>query len=64
LGANPPLHVLDGYVRRIWKDLGINKVVMVAKGVFLLRFMEQNAREKACEMNGFMFDKKPFIVKP
>ena len=25
--------------------------------------MEQQAGEKACEMNGFMFDKKSFIVK-
>lgn len=56
--------MLDGYVRCIWKDLGIDKVVMVAKGVLLVRFMEQQAHEKAVEMNGFMFDKKPFIVKP
>ena len=63
LGANPPLHVMEGYVKRIWKDLNIDKFVMVAKGVNLVRFLEQQDRVKACDMNGFMFDKRPFIVK-
>lgn len=30
LGANPHLHVMEGYVKRIWKDLSIDKIVMVA----------------------------------
>ena len=37
---------------------------MVVKGVYLVRFLEQQDRVKACDMNEFMFDKKPFIVKP
>ena len=31
---NPPLHVIDGFVRRIWKALQIDKVGMVNRGVF------------------------------
>ena len=50
LGANPPLHVMEGYVKRIWKDLSIEKIVMVAKGVYLVRFLEQQDRVKACDM--------------
>ena len=64
LGVNPPLHVMEGYVKRIWKDLSIDKIVMVAKGVYLVRFLEQQDRVKACDMNRFMLDEKSFIVKP
>lgn len=38
LRANPPLHVIEGFACRIWKDLGIDKIGMVDKGVFLVRF--------------------------
>ena len=62
--ANPPLHIIDGYARRIRKDLAIDKIGMVEKGVFLIRFHSQQDRISACEMNGILFDKKPFIVKP
>ena len=62
LGANPPLPVMEGYVNRIWKELSIDKIVMVAKGVYLVRFLQQHDKTKAYDMNGFMFDKNPFIV--
>lgn len=32
--------------------------------MFLIRFQSQHDRIRACEMNGILFDKKPFIVKP
>ena len=38
LGPNPPLHIIDGFARRIWKDLRIDKIDMEAKGVYLIRF--------------------------
>ena len=59
--SNPPLHVIEGFVRRIWKDLEIDKVGMVNRGVFLIRFALQEHQECACNM--ILFDKKPFIVK-
>lgn len=62
--ANPPVHVIDGFVRRIWKDLEIDKVGMVNKVVFLIRFLHKEHQEQACDMSGVLFDKKPFIVKP
>ena len=34
--ANPPLHVIDGFVRRVWKDHDIIKIGMVNRGVFLV----------------------------
>lgn len=51
------------FVKRIWKDLGIDKIIMVAKGVFLVRFLEHEAREKAFDMIGFIFDNKTFYCE-
>ena len=64
LGVNPPLHVIDGFVRRIWKDLDIEKVGMVRKGVFIVKLNDTIARDIACELSGILFDKRPFIIKP
>lgn len=63
-GANPPLKVIDGFVKRIWKDLSIDKVRLLGKGVFIVRMMSNLDRDKACDMSGILFDKKPFVVKP
>ena len=64
IGVNPPLHVIDRYVKRIWKDIDVEKVGMVRKGVFIVRLNDKVASDKACEMSGILFDRKPFIVKP
>ena len=37
VGANPPLHVLDGFVRRLWKT-DVSKVGMIGHGLFIIRF--------------------------
>lgn len=64
LGANPPLHVIEGFVKRIWKSDNIDKLGSVAKGVFIVRFKSQEDVNKACESNGILFDRNPFIVRP
>lgn len=64
MGANPPLNVIEGYVNRIWKNLLIDKIGMIRKGVFLVRLMEQHHKNEACDSSGILFDNKPFIVKP
>ena len=64
LGVNCPLHVIEGFARRIWKELGIDKIGMVDKGVFLVRYKTLEDMQKACAMSCIMFDKKSFIVKP
>lgn len=35
IGVNPPLHVIDGYVRRIWKTLMWRKLVWLGKASLL-----------------------------
>lgn len=64
MGANPPLHVIDGFVRRIWNAESIDKIGLVGKGVFLVRMKTIEAMIAACGSSGMLFDKKPFIVKP
>ena len=58
LGANLHRHVIEGFARRIWKKLGIDKIGMVRKGVFLVRFKTLEDLQKAYAMSGIMFDKK------
>ena len=62
-GANPPMHVLDGFVRRIWKT-DVDKVGMIAHGVFIIIFHSEELRDKAIGGGFIFFDKKPFIMQP
>ncbi|XP_021852855.2 uncharacterized protein [Spinacia oleracea] len=64
LGAIPPLSVIEGFFRRIWKDLGVDKVVTIEHGVFLVRFFTVENRDKVLNDNRPTFDKKPVICKP
>nr|XP_021860913.1 uncharacterized protein LOC110799941 [Spinacia oleracea] len=64
LGANPPISVIEGFFRRIWKDLGVDKVVAIEHGVFLVRFLTMKNRDKVLAENRPTFDKKPVVCKP
>ncbi|XP_074266664.1 uncharacterized protein LOC141589943 [Silene latifolia] len=63
LGSNPPSNVLGGYVRRIWKNLTIDKVAFQPNGVCLVRFKNSEDKIKALQSGPLFFDSKPFIVK-
>lgn len=63
IGANPPAHVMDGFVRRIWRKFNVDKVIMVKKGIYLVRFLTMDMRDKVLLGHHF-FDSKPVIVKP
>ena len=63
-GANPPITVMDGFVRRMWKDYTINKVLLVKKGLYLIRFEDYQDTLKVIQRGFYLFDQKPFIVKP
>lgn len=62
LGANPPVHVMDGLFRRIWRNFGIDKVVMVRKGLFMIRFHAMDMRDKVLG-GSYFFDQTPVIMK-
>ncbi|XP_062080013.1 uncharacterized protein LOC133784752 [Humulus lupulus] len=63
LGSNPPISVMEGFFRRIWRGKGVEKVGLLAPGVFMVRF--NTLEEKDEIMNGgyHFFDKKPIIMK-
>uniref|UniRef100_A0A803Q7S4 DUF4283 domain-containing protein n=1 Tax=Cannabis sativa TaxID=3483 RepID=A0A803Q7S4_CANSA len=63
LGANPPLHVLEGFVNRIWKDK-IDKVKLLAYGVFIIRFSSIEYRDQILNGGYIFFNRRPVIMKP
>jgi len=63
LGANPPLGVIEGYVRRIWSQFVIYKVVAARKGLCLVRFGAMADKDEVLKKGIYYFDHKPFIVK-
>ena len=60
LGANPPLMVIDGFVRRIWGQYEIDKVVAARKGIYLVRFKTMQDKEAVLSKGIYYFDQKPF----
>ncbi|KAJ8443420.1 hypothetical protein Cgig2_024197 [Carnegiea gigantea] len=64
LGANPPLEVIKGFTRCIWKIYDINKICMARKGVFLVKFKHLNEQAAVVQRGVYFFDKKPLLVKP
>lgn len=45
IGANPLGHVMEGFVCRIWRNQGVDKVVMLKKGMFIVRFRPIEKRD-------------------
>ncbi|KAL2929363.1 LINE-1 retrotransposable element ORF2 protein [Bienertia sinuspersici] len=64
IGANPPGNVMDGFFRRIWKDYGVDKVITIERGTFLIRFNSMEQRDKILTMGRVFFDQKPVILRP
>ncbi|KAM6579885.1 hypothetical protein CsatA_003659 [Cannabis sativa] len=62
LSANPPLSVLEGFARRIWKDK-VDKISMISYGVFLIRFTSIKDRDGILAGGYIFFNKRPFIMK-
>ncbi|XP_070009749.1 uncharacterized protein [Nicotiana sylvestris] len=64
LGSNPLLTVIEGFFKRMWGHLGLDKVAQTNKGVFMVRFHSVEGRTKAVERGTQTFDRKPVVVKP
>uniref|UniRef100_A0A803PSW3 CCHC-type domain-containing protein n=1 Tax=Cannabis sativa TaxID=3483 RepID=A0A803PSW3_CANSA len=63
IGVNPPISILEGFVRRIWKD-EVVKVGLLAKGIFIIRFQSLEQRDKVMQQGYVFFDRKPMVMKP
>ncbi|VFQ64820.1 unnamed protein product [Cuscuta campestris] len=63
LGANPPLEIIDGYVRRIWKMYTIEDVTYLKERQFIVRFSKIEERDEALKRKYYYFDNKPVFTK-
>ncbi|XP_062117454.1 uncharacterized protein LOC133831238 [Humulus lupulus] len=63
MGVNPPLHILDGFARRMWKE-AVVKVGLIARGIFIIRFQNMEQRDKVLQGGYIFFDRKPVVMKP
>ena len=63
LGANPPYEVLAGYVKRIWKEYAIDKILLIKKVLYVVRFPELQDALTVAQRGIYHFDDKPFIIK-
>ena len=64
LGAKPPLEVIEGFIKRIWQAFEIDKICLVRRGVFLVRFTNLIDHSTVVQRGVYFFDNKPFLVKP
>lgn len=37
---------MEGFVRRIWKNMGVDKVVVIRKGIFIVRFNKMEKKDR------------------
>ncbi|XP_021723638.1 uncharacterized protein LOC110691008 [Chenopodium quinoa] len=63
ISANPHVKTFEGFCIRIWGKLNIDKVIPLKKGVFLIRFLNVETRDKALASLHVMMDKKPVCLK-
>ena len=63
LEENPPVKVMKGFFRRIWSTLAIDKICLVKRGVFLVRFTNLDDQLSVVQKGVYYFDNKPLIVK-
>ncbi|XP_062080661.1 uncharacterized protein LOC133785445 [Humulus lupulus] len=64
LGANPPFAVFEGFVKRIWCHLGVERVVRMHMDLTIVKFNDEAARDFVLENGIVQFDRKPVIVRP
>lgn len=43
LGVKPPFHIVDGFIIRVWEKYGVEKIVMMENGVFVVQFRSVEA---------------------
>lgn len=49
---------MEGFIRRVWGKLGIDKIFLIIKEIFIVRFYKFESKEKVLSEGMFMFDKK------
>lgn len=63
IGANPRVGIINGFSKRIWGHKNIDKIIPIKKGVFIVRFLNNETKNKALKMQNLMIDNKPIFLK-
>ncbi|KAL2935490.1 50S ribosomal protein L3 organellar chromatophore [Bienertia sinuspersici] len=63
LGANPPIPVMEGFIRRIWSKYGVDKVIVLQRGMYLIRIKTMEQRDNIVKYERPFFDSKPVVMK-
>ncbi|XP_062085939.1 uncharacterized protein LOC133792048 [Humulus lupulus] len=64
IGANPPLAIFEGFIKRIWGKLGIERVARMNAGFTMVKFRDEATRDLVLESGVIHFDKKPVVLRP
>uniref|UniRef100_A0A803P1F7 DUF4283 domain-containing protein n=1 Tax=Cannabis sativa TaxID=3483 RepID=A0A803P1F7_CANSA len=64
LGANPPFKVFEGFIKRILRNLGVEKIVRMHNYFTLVSFRDEVTRDLVLETEVFHFDKKLVLLRP
>ncbi|XP_062076198.1 uncharacterized protein LOC133780524 [Humulus lupulus] len=64
LGANPLFAIFEGFIKRIWGKLGIDRIARLNSGFTLVKFLDEATRDLVLEAGVLHFDRKPVLVKP
>ncbi|KAL2900249.1 hypothetical protein RDABS01_025331 [Bienertia sinuspersici] len=64
IGANPPVAVMDGFIKRVWKKYDVDKVIGAKKSLYLIRFKSLDNSKAVLNDEKIFFDSKPVMIKP
>ncbi|XP_062086494.1 uncharacterized protein LOC133792601 [Humulus lupulus] len=64
LGANPPMTVFEGIIKRVWGHLGITQIARMTMGLTMVKFNDDATRDHVLENGLIHFDRKSVIVRP
>uniref|UniRef100_A0A803QB93 DUF4283 domain-containing protein n=1 Tax=Cannabis sativa TaxID=3483 RepID=A0A803QB93_CANSA len=64
LEANPPFKVFEGFIKRIWENLGVERIVRMHYGFILASFKDEVTRDIILENEVIQFDKKLVVLRP
>ncbi|XP_048502961.1 uncharacterized protein LOC125498736 [Beta vulgaris subsp. vulgaris] len=63
LGASPPQHVMEGFLKRIWGRQGIDRIVVMGNGIYMVRCDNQEVQGRILEEECHFFHDKPLVVQ-
>lgn len=63
LCVKPPYRIVDAFIRRLWGKFRIDKVVISANGVFIVRFRALEGKQRALDVGPILYDNKHVIRK-